>query len=77
MAAYNGVKPHHFKGIDRISDNPLKPNNVLWTVLKQARLFLTGKRKTQWATDISQHINPARNKSASFRAFRDGLAALR
>lgn len=77
MAAYDGVKPQHFKGLPRDSDHPLKPNDVLWEVLKQGRHFLAGKRKTQWATDISRCLDPARNESASFCAFRDGLAALR
>ncbi|MDO7848443.1 DUF4276 family protein [Hymenobacter sp. M29] len=77
MAAYEGVKPHHFKGIkERETDVPLKPSEVLWAVLKQGRHFLAGKQKTRWATDISQHIEPARNNSPSFCAFRDGLAAL-
>ena len=42
----------------------------------EGRYFLTGKRKTQWATDISQYIYPARNTSPSFRCFCEGLAAL-
>ncbi|GAA3986338.1 DUF4276 family protein [Hymenobacter antarcticus] len=77
MAAYPGVRPHHFKGTPPNPDQPPKPNDVLWTVLKQGRHFLAGKRKTQWATDISQHLDPARNTSASFRCFCQGLAALR
>lgn len=77
MAAYPGVKPAHFKGAYRAADAPPKPNDVLWEVLKKGRHFLAGKRKTQWATDISQHLDPERNTSASFQAFRTGLAALR
>jgi hypothetical protein len=77
MAAYPAVKPSHFKGREGDCDTHPKPNDVLWEVLKQGRYFQTGKRKTQWATDISQHLDLARNKSASFRAFRDGLAVLR
>lgn len=77
MAAYPGVKLHHFKGLARDPDQPLKPSEALWSVLKQGRYFLSGKRKTQWATDISQHLDPARNTSASFRCFREGLAGLR
>ena len=77
MAAYEGVKPHHFKGIkERESDQPTKPSEVLWAVLKQGRHFLAGKQKTRWATDISPHIEPARNSSSSFCHFCDGLAAL-
>ena len=77
MAAYPGVKPHHFKGTDRDPDAPLKPSEVLWSVLKQGRHFLTGKRNTQWATDIGRQLNLEENKSVSFQAFRRGLAALR
>ena len=77
MAAYPGVKPHHFKGTDRDPDSPPKPNDVLWNVLTQGRHFLAGKRKTQWATDISRHLRLEENKSPSFQAFRRGLAALR
>ncbi len=77
MAAYPGVKPHHFKGLDRNPDQLPKPNDALWSVLKQGRYFLSGKRKTQWATDISQQLDPARNMSVSFRYFCQGLAALR
>ena len=77
MAAYPGVKPHHFKGLDRNSDRPPKPNDALWSVLKEGRCFLSGKRKTQWAIDISQRLDPARNTSASFQYFCEGLAALR
>jgi hypothetical protein len=77
MAAYPEVKQKHFKGLYRDPDHPLKPSDVLWEVLKQGRLFLAGKRKTQWATDISQHLEPGRNTSTSFRYFCEGLAALR
>jgi hypothetical protein len=77
MAAYPGVKPHHFKGLDRDPDQPLKPSKALWSVLKQGRYFLNSKRKTQWTTYISQHLNPARNTSASFGCFCEGLAVLR
>ena len=77
IAAYPGVKLTHFKGTDRTADAPLKPNDVLWEVLKKGRYFLTGKRKTQWATDISPHLDPGRNTSTSFRYFCEGLAALR
>ena len=77
MAAYGGVKPSHFKGLDRNPDHPLKPSDALWQVLKKGRHFLAGKRKTQWTTDIAAHLDPARNTSASFRYFCQGLAALR
>ena len=77
MAAYPHVKAQHFKGVARDPDRLPKPNETLWQVLKQARYFAAGKRKSQWATDISRHLDPARNASASFRYFCAGLAALR
>ncbi len=77
IAAYPNVKPSHFKGREGDCDRPLKPSDVLWTVLKQGRYFPISKPKTLWAAAISQHIDPARSKSASFCSFRDGLAALR
>ena len=77
MATYPGVKLPHFKGVPPDADQPLKPNEVLWGVLRKGRYFLAGKRKTQWATNISQRLDPARNTSASFRCCCAGLAALR
>ncbi|MBC8085286.1 MAG: DUF4276 family protein, partial [Hymenobacter sp.] len=76
MAAYPKVKTHHFKGTDREPDNPPKPNEVLWRVLKEAGLFTTGKRKREWAETIAPHLNPTRNTSASFQYFCQGLALL-
>ncbi len=77
MAAYPGVRPAHFKGLARDPDQPPKPNDTLWEVLKQGRYFAAGKRKTQWTNDIARHLDPARNTSTSFRYFCAGLAALR
>lgn len=77
MAAYPGVKPAHFKGLNRDCESLPKPNEALWEVLKLGRYFTNGKRKTQWAIDIGQYVDPVRNTSASFRYFCEGLAALR
>ena len=77
LAAYPNLKPAHFKGLARDPDQLPKPNDALWEVLKQGRYFASGKRKTQWATDIAPHLDPAHNTSASFRYFCAGLAALR
>lgn len=77
MAAYPNVKAQHFKGVARDPDSLPKPNETLWAVLKQGRYFAAGKRKSQWAAAISRHLDPARNDSASFRYFCEGLAALR
>jgi hypothetical protein len=51
--------------------------DVLWGILKPGRYFPTGKRKTQWATDISRYLHLEENKSTSFQTFRVGLASLR
>lgn len=40
-------------------------------VLKQTGYFKTGLRKIEAARAISAHLDPARNKSRSFAAFRD------
>ena len=77
MAAYPSLKPAHFKGVARDPDQLPKPNDTLWEVLKQGRYFAAGKRKTQWATDISPHLDSTYNTSASFQYFCAGLAALR
>ncbi|MBC6991025.1 DUF4276 family protein [Hymenobacter sp. BT491] len=76
MSAYPKVKTHHFKGIDREPDNPPKPNEVLWRILKEAGLFASGKRKREWAETIAPHLNPEQNTSLSFQYFREGLRRL-
>ena len=76
MVAYAKVKPHHFKGIDREPEFHPKPNDVLWRILKAAGLYTAGKRKREWAETIAPHLDPARNTSASFRYFCQGLAQL-
>lgn len=76
MAAYPKVKAHHFKGIDREPDNPPKPNDVLWRILKEAGLFVTGKRKREWAETIAPHLDPDINQSPSFQYFRQGVTHL-
>ena len=42
-------------------------------VLQQHAYFRQGLAKVQAATDIGQHIDPARNRSASFAVFRDAI----
>ena len=76
MTAYPKVKLHHFKGTDQKPDNPPKPNDVLWRVLKEAGLFTAGKRKREWAETIAPHLDPERNMSTSFQYFRQGLVLL-
>lgn len=76
MAAYPKVGLQHFKGIDKEPEKHPKPNDVLWRIFKEARLFLAGKRKREWARTIAPHLDPARNRSASFRYFCQSLAQL-
>lgn len=45
-------------------------------VLQQAGYFSSGLRKIEAARTIADHFVPARNRSGSFRAFRDLLADL-
>ncbi len=42
-------------------------------ILKKPGRFQNGLRKTEAARDIAPNIDPARNRSRSFRAFRDAL----
>jgi Domain of unknown function (DUF4276) len=44
--------------------------------LKKKNYFTTGLRKIECARTIASHMSPARNRSPSFIAFRDALAAL-
>ena len=48
---------------------------ALERVLKKGGYFKTGLRKLECARAISQHMDPARNTSPSFRAFSDALFA--
>ena len=75
-AAYPALKQTHFNRIGN-PETLAKPNETLWHILKQGNYYLAGKDKTDWATTIAPHLDPARNTSASFGAFRAGLAALR
>ena len=43
-------------------------------VLQRRGYFKQGLAKVQAATDIGQHIDPARNRSPSFAVFRDAIA---
>ncbi len=45
-------------------------------VLKRARYFKTGIRKIEAARAVAENMDPRRNSSPSFRAFRDALSEL-
>lgn len=44
-------------------------------VLKRAGYFKTGLRKLELAREVAQHMEPARNSSGSFQAFRNAVEA--
>lgn len=81
MAAYERVRPHHFKGkakADAVDTVP-KPNKQLHEVLQAAGYYKQAPRllKIECAETIAPHLDPTRNESASFRQFCTGLGALR
>lgn len=49
---------------------------ALERVLRRAGYFRTGLRKIEAARAIAQHMEPHRNRSHSFRVFRDALAGM-
>jgi Domain of unknown function (DUF4276) len=49
---------------------------ALERVLQKAGHFLGGLPKIQVAREVAAHMNPDRNTSSSFKAFRDGLRML-
>jgi hypothetical protein len=76
-AAYPALKAAYFGRVGANPDALPKPSETLWHVLKQGRYYPSGKAKTEWATTIVPHFDPARNASPSFQYFCLGLAALR
>lgn len=73
-AAYPKVKPsvdrmRRFRDPDAITGTW----EALESVLQQAGYFPAGMPKIGVAREIASNMNPARNTSASFRAFVDGL----
>jgi hypothetical protein len=48
---------------------------VMERVLKRAGYFKSGLRKLELAREVAQHMDPARNSSGSFQAFRDAVGA--
>ncbi len=47
---------------------------ALERILQRAGYFRTGLRKIEAARSIAQHMDPERNRSTSFRVFRDALS---
>ena len=77
QAAYPRVRAHHFKGVSRDPDTITDPWKTLHRVLQKGGYYQSSKAKVEWSGNIAQHLDPARNTSASFRYFCAGLAALR
>jgi len=68
-AAYPALKAAYFGRVGANPDVLPKPSETLWHVLKQGRYYPSGKAKTEWATTIAPHLDPARNISPSFQYF--------
>lgn len=76
QAAYPRVfatipKKDGFRDPDAISGGTWE---ALERVLKKAGYFKTGLRKMECAQAVSQHMDPARNTSKSFQAFRGAVS---
>ncbi len=76
-AAYPKISPHlatrpRLRDPDAVGD--------VWRVLERELqrhgYFGSGLAKIEFARTVAHHMNPERNRSASFRCFRDGLRAL-
>ena len=77
--AYPRVKPHHFKAAFTHTTDPDAIRGGTAEALE--RVFIAanlpaGKLKVEWAERIGPHLDPARNQSASFRCFWQGVQAL-
>lgn len=77
QAAYPRVHPHHFKGLNPNPDAIVHCWEALHRVLQEGKYYLASKAKVEWSENIAMHMDPARNNSASFQYFCQGLAALR
>ena len=74
--AYPRVSPNvpnqaRYRDPDAIKGGPWE---AFERVLQQHGYFTQGLAKVQAATDIGGHVDPARNRSGSFVAFRDAVA---
>jgi len=66
----NLAKKHGFRDPDAIRGGTWE---TFERILKKAGYFRTGLPKIQAARQIAQHIDPDRNRSHSFRVFRDAV----
>ena len=77
QSAYPWVHANHFKGLGRDPDALPDTWEALHRLLQEDGYYLASKAKVEWAENIALHLDPARNTSASFRYFCEGLAVLR
>jgi hypothetical protein len=76
QAAYPRVRPQHFGGLDTNPDAIADTWETLWRVLQEGSYYKAGKAKVEWAETITPHLEPDRNRSASFQYFRQGIVEL-
>lgn len=76
QSAYPRVHAQHFKGLPQDPDAIVDTWETLWRVLREGKYYMAGKAKVEWAETITPHLEPARNTSASFQYFRQGLSRL-
>lgn len=78
QAAYPGVNANipqkaGFRDSDAVSGGTWE---AFERVLHKARYFKNGLRKIEAARTVAQHMEPNRNRSKSFRAFREALSEM-
>lgn len=76
--AYPRFKPNHVAAANRMDPDAVKggTSEALERALQQAGYYSTGLPKIEVARNIAGHIDVARNTSASFKQFVQGIAAL-
>jgi len=76
--AYPRFKPSHVAAANRRDPDAVKggTSEALKRALQQAGYYSTGLPKIEVARNIADHIDVARNTSASFKQFVQGIAAL-
>ncbi|MBF9221945.1 DUF4276 family protein [Hymenobacter ruricola] len=79
QTAYSRVRSHHFKGLNRDPDAIVDTWETLHKVLREGGYYVNKYLKIEVAERIAEQLSTdlARNTSASFRYFCEGLEALR
>ncbi len=76
-AAYPRVHANHFKGMSMPCDEVPDAWETLHRLLQKGGYYPGRYLKVEAAEQIAAYLHPARNTSASFRYFCEGLTALR